>query len=88
MTSHDLLPPDRVVVTLEEEPVFRLPASDPMPVSRDLPPREREVIIREMKRVDLADAAGSLMIAVCFLATIFGLIACLGFLLYIVAKFG
>lgn len=49
----------RIIVTREVEPTFDI-GRGYMPVSRDIPEADREVIIRDLKRVDTAETVTSI----------------------------
>lgn len=49
--------PQRLVVTKVDEPAFKVGGSY-IPVSRDIHEADREVIIRDLRKVDYADAIG------------------------------
>ena len=51
-----------LIITKEEEPCFNLGTGEFMPVSRDIDPIQREVIIREMKAQNTADSILSICV--------------------------
>lgn len=83
-----LIQRQRDYVTIEQEPCFKVGAGTYMPVSREIPEVQREIIIREMKAVNLADAVGNVMVFA-FAGLCMVLLACVlvgfGFLLHTVA---
>lgn len=71
-TRRDDRPTDRevTIITHEEDPCFNIGTGGYIPVSRDMPPAQREIIIRELKAYSWADR----MLALAGMAFVFGVI--------------
>lgn len=82
-----VLPPSQqpLIVTVEEEPCFDLGVGS-MPVSRDIPPAQRQIIVRHLKQYSAFEAFMSAGIYLSIFAGISAVVCVIFGFLYILIK--